>query len=401
LVTKLKVGDESFAKDVLSTFIFNESIWSMYLDSDKTLFNYFKDLKLETTQFQLNSTRIDSIFIKNLEKRSILNNLNQIKFTFNQLLFKNNSKNDAKTLFTSVDYSNQHLLKCDWFYNPIRSHLMKLERLNKISNLVTIELDNDELMRIVMDLSNCLKFVYLIQVYFSDVIDSTVELTVQYQRLLYIFLFDSTIFLDSQIEMFLYLIFLRFVNKRDILKLNFNQKIEGILSFYDFYQALLVQYDATSFGNYVFSLYLILPLQQSLPVRYRQLFWSDYHHLFKYIKFNQDHNLIIPMDNFIKPNEKSLYMIRIYSQMLLNGDDYEVVSQSNFAYTVAIAHLNAFIFEHTSQVDNKIEFEFKHLLITKFNAIKNEVNIQVFFMNFLFYYFLIFFSLVVYIEIET
>ena len=77
------------------------------------------------------------------------------------------------------------------------------------------------------------------------------------------------------------------------------------------------QYDSTSFGDYLFSLYIIVPLQQNYAVKYRQLFWSDFSHLFKYVKFSSEATkLLIPIQNFVQPYEKSLSMIRLYRLVL-------------------------------------------------------------------------------------
>ena len=87
------------------------------------------------------------------------------------------------------------------------------------------------------------------------------------------------------------------------------------------------------------------------------------------------------MKNFLEPTEKSLNMIRQYSQILLDSAYFEVAVQSRFAYTILIAHVNSYIFEHANKEENKLEFEFKKLLVGKFLSLGNEVRITKIFFN--------------------
>ena len=75
------------------------------------------------------------------------------------------------------------------------------------------------------------------------------------------------------------------------------------------------------------------------------------------------------------PNERSLHLIRLYSQILLDPTDFQMVSQSKLGYGIIVAHINSFIFEHTTNLENnKIEFEFKKLLFTKIQLLNNQVS---------------------------
>jgi len=124
----------------------------------------------------------------------------------------------------------------------------------------------------------------------ADYMDLNLSPTRRFVRLLYVYLLDSVIFLDKQVLTSMYLIYFKYAkldaSGRPLLsRLDLDrEQIDSILSFEDLYKAVLNNYDSASFGDYVFSLYLVVPLQQIYPVKYRQLFWSDYSHLFKYIK---------------------------------------------------------------------------------------------------------------------
>jgi hypothetical protein len=415
LMTKFKRGDEHFINDLITSCLFDMNYWSIYLTmyeepKSNSLTKYFEQLNLldgskkdvEFSYLNISSSqseliKINENFLKNLESVQIYENLNQMKFTYiddnyvtnlrllehsNRLnnIFKVSSvstfKVDStpKCLFLSNLYTNKLLLKPDWMFLPIIRLLKQHEFKQK-----TLDANNSETItssRAISRITNCLKYIYLMEIYLDQYLESNVDITLRYVRLLYVYLFDNEIFLDKQIITFLYLIFFKYSNdKRNLLeKLNFNIKFDNIISFYDFYQYLLTHYDSTSFGNYLFSMYLIVPIQQCYPLKYRQLFYSDYSHLFKFIKFDTKHtNLLIPMKNFLHPNEKSLHLIRLYSQLILDQNDFNLICHSKLAYTIIVSHLNSFIFEHTNQVERKVEFEFKKLLVTHFMSLQNQV----------------------------
>jgi len=342
LMSQLRQGDEYYAHDLIASFIFNVNVWSTYLLNNETNFlvKHFEQMKLneidqtknkkslEFSYSDLNigkseTIKIDKKFISNLESLQIYENLNQIKLTylesnclFNAHSFENSRRladlNRLNCLLKSKFYSNKSLLPSDWIYAPIKYHLKNIQSKKESK----IKEEESSTLKIISSVSNTLKFVYMLEAYFSDFLDTSgLDVTYRFVHLLYVYLFESEVFLDRQVVTYLYLIYFKFVidKKCPLEHLNLSKPIPEIISFYDFYQSLLTQYDATSFGDYIFSMYIIVPLQQSYPVKFRQLFWSDFHHLFKYIKLATDSTkLLLPMKNFIQPNEKSLNMIRLY-----------------------------------------------------------------------------------------
>ena len=430
LMTKFKCGDEYFIKDLIATCLFNMNFWSLYLPSNQDLNNlsnrdlilssasatnfltsYFEQMSLnESSQIEfsylnINNSKSETIkinknFINSLESFQIYESLNQIKFVYldnnylfsNRLLehssqlnnvFKVSNLNESrqkqlKNLFLSNLNSNRFLLRPDWFYMPIVWQLKQLEIKAKMQPNPEEKKTNDmPSHKIISTLTSCLKYIYLMEFYLDEYISNNVDITLRYVRLLYVYLFESEIFLDKQIVTFLYLIFFKYAkHKSNLLQtLNFSLKLDGIISFYDFYQYILSHYDSTSFGNYLFSLYLIVPLQQVYPVKYRQLFYSDFSHLFKFMRFDTPHTkLLIPMKNFLLPSEKSINVIRLYSQLVLDQSEFKLFAESKLAYTIIISQLNSYIFEHVNPVEHKIEFDFKRLLVKQFLSLQNQVS---------------------------
>ncbi|RNA07214.1 RNA polymerase II-associated 1 [Brachionus plicatilis] len=416
LLVKFRKGEESLIFEVLSLFTFNLNFWSLYIDNKKTvssgpadksfnsLIQYFSKLDLNNSLPQIKFSHINinfaqsetilinRSFIENMESTHIYDLLNQIKFSYlqNQTLLEcrllDHSKNLKKinnshlnTLFLSTDYSNQFLLRPDWIYAPILSEKAEF---SKISMLKDKEKDN-QIQKTISNLSNSLKFIYLLESYFDkDYLEKNLNSTLRYIKLLFVYLFDPEVFLEKQIITIMYLIFFKYVQdrKQPLSNLNFDQKFSDIISFYDFYQHLLNQYDSSSFGDYLFAQYLVVPLQQCYPVKYRQLFWSDFHYLFKYMKFNDESSkMLIPLRKFVQPNEKYLNMIRLYSQLMLDPNDFKLVSESTLGYAILVASLNSFIFEHINKFENKVEFDFKKLLATNFMKLNEKIRKDLFY----------------------
>lgn len=446
LILKLKHGDEHLLHDLIVNCLFNIDFWSALLNIDQNctsnasndhdqstniLIKYFEKLELEQRHHsnqrpasdanvykirygQTETLTINKHALLKLESVHIYETLNQMKLTYlsNDYLFKKTCLEQArklnhisdvskeatkplKTLFVTNTYTNQFLLSADWIFQPIRSEIQLRENRKKTTAQTADSAHATDC--VISTVSNCLKYIYLLEMYFSgDYLDRNTNLTTRYVNLLYVYLFDSDVFLDREILPYMYLIFFKYsrLNAEALTRLELGQKFANLMSFYDFYKYLLANYDASSFGDYLFSMYLIVPLQQQYPIKLRDLFWSDYAHLFKYLKFDNqnggDNTLLLKMANFVRPNEKNLHMIRLYSQILLDPQEFQLVSQSKLGYTILIAHLNAFIFEHVNQLDEtkkQVEFEFKKLLLKQFLSMCSEVN-EVTLVIFLFCYIL-------------
>jgi hypothetical protein len=423
LLLKIKQGDEYILYDVVASFLFNMNFWSSYLQNDKDssqsnsltncLVKYFEKMKLsESNTISMNqdephleisylninfgqseTIRINQNSLKTIESVHIYETLNQIKFNYleNEYVFKNQSlehsrqinfvnygtkgnKQQLKSLFLSSRNTNTFLVEPDWMYFPIMKEVESNETRKK---QLGKELESSS--KLISIFSNCLKYIYLLEVYYGvDYMDSNLSMMRRYIRLLYVYLLDSEVFLDKQIITYMYLIYFKYAKlspNQPLSKLDFNEKIDGILSFEDFYKNLLNNYDSTSFGDYVFSLFVVVPLQQVYSFKYRQLFWSEFSHLFKYIRFDKNSKqLLLDLKCFTQPNEKNLHMIRLYTQLLLDPTDFQHISNSKIGYTIIVASLNSFIFEQINQVEKKVELEFKTLLVKQFLSLNNQVR---------------------------
>ena len=130
-------------------------------------------------------------------------------------------------------------------------------------------------------------------------------------NLLNIYLTDTSIYLDKKITFYLHILLINYVNTREIESLTFITKILGLISFYDYYQHLLKNFEAESFGDSLLAHYVIIPIQQYCPLSFRFLLWSEYLHVFKFMRFNLNLELLFLLNNFLQPNETDVNLIQL------------------------------------------------------------------------------------------
>ena len=402
LMVKFKNGDEHYVHDLLCNALFNMNLWS-HLNNSNTdghgnstgsLIKRFQNIKLNNSTQTSSSNKylrtltgdiIKSNYdIKEFEQK-LYDNLNLIKFTYLNNIFKANSQikydlersqrlvelnnlDRVQTLLTSK-YKETMLFNTEWIYIPIimlQQQQQQQQQQGQSGANEQVQINANDQIDIIV---NCLKYLFICELYRQDYMKQ-IAFIARYSRLLSVFLTDSQIFLDSNISLYLYLILLNYIDTNEITNLSFEYKIPGIISFYDYFQHLLQNYDSVSFGDPLYALYLLLPVQQYCPSRYKQLLWSDYLHVFRFIRFNLQQEFVLPIENFLKPFEDDIHILTLYAQALLSNQTFDFICKSQIAYSIAINHLNSYLFE---QKFNENELDYKKNLFKQFYFTTNEV----------------------------
>jgi hypothetical protein len=297
----------------------------------------------------------------------LFNSTENIKFNLDRSCLLNNIvKPDLsiETLFTSR-FKEIYLFNNDWVYIPIMKIIQESKKVNQ---------ENDQ-----QNVKNCeiildsLKFIYLLELYRPDYMKQ-IPIIIRLVNLLNIYLTNTSIYLDKNISFYLYLILIHYVNTNEIDKLTFITKIPGVISFFDYYQHLLKNFDAESFGDSLFAHYVLIPIQQYCPVELRCLLWSEYLHVFKFIRFDLSLEFLLPFENYLQPCETDFKMIQLYSQALLNDNNFNLIECSQFAYKVAVKHVSSYLYDHLLLMNNETEVNFKKFLFKQFHNISNEVG---------------------------
>ncbi|KAI9203426.1 uncharacterized protein BJ171DRAFT_443338 [Polychytrium aggregatum] len=120
--------------------------------------------------------------------------------------------------------------------------------------------------------------------------------------------------------------------------------------FYQLYQGVLEQYCASSFGDPVFSRYIVLPLSMLYPADYRILFWQELvEHVPSFpLTISRVPRLAMAPDNsqtgreYLYPIETELAVLSLYAKRLAVGSVSK--TRSPFLYWLAVHHLSGFLF---------------------------------------------------------
>uniref|UniRef100_A0A8W8HVQ2 RPAP1/MINIYO-like TPR repeats domain-containing protein n=1 Tax=Magallana gigas TaxID=29159 RepID=A0A8W8HVQ2_MAGGI len=107
------------------------------------------------------------------------------------------------------------------------------------------------------------------------------------------------------------------------------------------YSALLQQYEAVSFGDSLFSCYVLLPVQQKHDIQLRKALWTEHQGILRCMRLPLK-EIPLPLDRFLNPEESDVELIRLYFQNLLSKRLQP--HWSPLLYVIAVHHVNRFIY---------------------------------------------------------
>uniref|UniRef100_UPI00358FA1AF RNA polymerase II-associated protein 1-like n=1 Tax=Myxine glutinosa TaxID=7769 RepID=UPI00358FA1AF len=188
---------------------------------------------------------------------------------------------------------------------------------------------------------SCLRWLVLLEIWRPAAL-STISAAACFCRLACVFLAPGTdLFLEQPMHACMTVQLGRYSRPAFQNRLVFDEAVPGISSFPDFYAKLLVQFEAASFGDGLFSAFVLLPLQRRFPAALRHLLFAEHSGALRYLQLPLK-QLTVPLERFTEPAETDLPLIRLYLHSLLSGRLRQ--SWSPVLYTIVLAHLNSFIF---------------------------------------------------------
>ena len=255
----LKLGEECFVRDLMETHLFSDRF--MFNDGALQIGENIAERPVD----QLPQAK--AMYFKYLLRSQRCEHSHSLCHVSSS---SGERRRPLTSLFASSSYSNTFLLPSDWMLLPVVCLLREHETTTAKATHVVVDNSGDAVAKSV--LSSALAYLYLLELnYDKDYLNANVEFASRYIRLLYVFLLDSEVFLDVNVSKYLHRLLVKYTRepKRPLEHLDFTRPVDSVMSFYDFYQQLLNQYDACSFGDYVFSTYLVVPLQQCYSAKYR------------------------------------------------------------------------------------------------------------------------------------
>ena len=149
------------------------------------------------------------------------------------------------------------ILPQDWAYLPL------LEAYNKAQSGPGTSPAGTQ---VTLDIRNCLAWLLLCD---TGCQQTPETVTARYYRLATVFLCSSDLFLDPLVHSLL-AAHLRTITSGRAGRPNLAVAVPGLSSGHEFYLQLLDQFQAVSYGDQLFALYLVLPLSMKQPVAFRR-----------------------------------------------------------------------------------------------------------------------------------
>nr|XP_054759033.1 RNA polymerase II-associated protein 1-like [Lytechinus pictus] len=193
---------------------------------------------------------------------------------------------------------------------------------------------------IMAALTDTLGWVFILETWRPLTLRS-IPLAAKIARLYCIFLTASDLFMEPSVHHYLTALLKIYTNQDYIKDMDFDQKIPGLASFNDLFNAVLAQYEAVSFGDDLFAQYVLLPLQQKFSIHFRKTLWFDHIDLLRTLPI-QPSKCLIPIRHFLDPPERDPALINMYFQSLVQGKVRQ--SWSPMMHLVAVHHVANFMF---------------------------------------------------------
>ncbi|XP_015284993.1 PREDICTED: RNA polymerase II-associated protein 1 [Gekko japonicus] len=170
-------------------------------------------------------------------------------------------------------------------------------------------------------------------------------------RLMCVFLTGSDLFLEGAVHCYTAALLSLYCRSKVLDSLNLDAPLPGLASFYDLYINLLEHFEAVSFGDPLFGVFVLLPLQRRFNVQLRLAVFGEHVSTLRALGVPLQ-QFPVPLELYLSPPEDNLNLLRQYFQTLVTG----VLRHSwcPVLYVVAVAHVNSFIFSQentTKEID--------------------------------------------------
>ena len=206
--------------------------------------------------------------MENLYRDLLLPNLKVLKqseFRHHQLCYSTSS--------LTIKSKGETVLPTDWQYLPLLTIMQQRQSDTTPNSKFSTDKSSDE--REVANVRDCLLWLYVTNIHTkSEDTLSSLQISIRFSRLSTVFLAAPDLFMDDQVYCLLtHCLHDTIVHASKRYKDGFkfhNNKIPGIDSFKEYYEELINQFEAVSYGNELFSLVLLIPLTAANSWEYRR-----------------------------------------------------------------------------------------------------------------------------------
>nr|XP_033335290.1 RNA polymerase II-associated protein 1 [Megalopta genalis] len=148
-----------------------------------------------------------------------------------------------------------------------------------------------------------------------DLVDQLSQ-SLRFSRLVLVYLCD-TVYLSDDVSALLSRAVANLLRSHHK-SLDFSTQLPGLNSFTDLFTAMCEHFCSTSYGDYGFSMTLMVPIAQRHDVHYRRLLWSEHAGSLRYIRLLPE-QLVVPLTEYLYPVEEDVSLIESYITALIRG----------------------------------------------------------------------------------
>ncbi|CAN0090459.1 unnamed protein product [Bubo scandiacus] len=232
------------------------------------------------------------------------------------------------------------ILPSDWPFFPL------ISLYNKVTNAET---RGAVLNSLPLDLVNTvtwnLQWVLLLETWRAKTLQS-IPTAAKLARLMCVFLTGSDLFLEALIHRYTAALLSVYCQPKALDSLNLDAPLPGLASFHDLYISLLEQFEGVSFGDPLFGVFVLLPLQKRFSVHLRLSVFGEHTSILRALGVPLQ-QFPVPLERYTSPAEDNLNLLRLYFRTLVTGALRH--TWCPVLYVVAVAHVNSFIFSQDSR----------------------------------------------------
>lgn len=185
--------------------------------------------------------------------------------------------------------------------------------------------------------------------------------TPRYLRLCTVLLSPGSLFLYPNIHSLLHLHLTSLLSHGSGPDLS--QSLPGISSNLDLYQQMLDQFSAESYGDLLFSMYLVIPLSMSQPIAFRRILWTEKTEILPLIWLTPEQISPWSVSRFLDPPETDISVLMAYFKSVAEG--VVTKARNGLLYAIAAGHIKMLL-SSMEDMDGELS-RFKKFVEGEFN----------------------------------
>ncbi|XP_043404013.1 RNA polymerase II-associated protein 1 isoform X9 [Chelonia mydas] len=231
------------------------------------------------------------------------------------------------------------ILPSDWPFFPLISLYNKVtgaETQGAVLNSLPPDLVNT--------VTRNLQWVLLLETWRARVLQN-ISAAAKLARLMCVFLTGGDLFREGPVHCYTAALLALYCQPKVLDSLELDSPLPGLASFHDLYISVLEQFEGVSFGDPLFGVFVLLPLQRRFSVQLRLAVFGEHVSTLRALGVPLK-QFPVPLERYTSPPEDNLNLLRQYFRTLVTG-----VLRHTWCpvlYAVAVAHVNSFIFSQDS-----------------------------------------------------